>query len=186
MVAGVAIGLAAIAIGAAVTNQTADWARLALLVGGCLVLLAIYSVLAAYLALPFPSPRSEPIWRGAWWALPFSKHSRIRRAEVKRRAVKERLLNLLAGEAMRSGLSAQRAAQSLLEATVSPGPRNYWVALAGGGHYMLGFEASGNIVEVAGPGLDNPEVEARIDQFEAIVAAAQSWPELVELKRLEG
>ena len=136
------------------------------------------------LGVPFPSPRSEPVWRGAWSALPFSVAGRERRKDAKRSALKERLLNLLAGEAMRSGLNAYRAAQSLYEAAIDPRPRNYWVALSSGGRYMLGFDTSGNIAEVEGPDDDSPEVQGRIKLFEAIVARAQDWPELKELKRL--
>jgi hypothetical protein len=183
VVAGVAIALAAIPFGAAVANQTASWTKIALVVGCCLVLIGLYSVLSPFIPLPFPSPRTEPFWRGRWSSLPFSKQGRQRRREAQRRALNGRLLNLLAGEAMRCGLNARRAGQSLLEATLSPGPRRYWVALAGNG-YMLGFDASGNIKEVGGPGLDSPEAEEGIRRFEAIVAAAQAWPELVELKRL--
>jgi hypothetical protein len=183
VVAGVAIALAAIPLGAAVANQTASWTKIALIVGSCLVLIGLYCVLSPFIPLPFPSPRTEPFWRGRWSSLAFSKQGRLRRREAQGRALQHRLLNLLAGEAMRSGLNAHRAGQSLLEATLSPGPRRYWVALAGNG-YMLGFDASGNIKEVGGPGLDSPEAEQGIRRFEDIVSAAQAWPELVELRRL--
>jgi hypothetical protein len=49
---------------------------------------------------------------------------------------------------------------------------------------MLGFDTSGNIAEVDDPDLDNPDAEARIEQLKAILSEAQSWPELIELKRL--
>src|SRR5436309_55087 len=112
----------------------------------------------------------------------FLARSRERRKDARREALKDRLLNLLAGEAMRSGLNAHRAGQSLFEATVHPGPHNYWVALSSGGRYMLGFDSSGNIAEVDGPDFDSPDVQQRITLFEAIVAKAQGWPELLELK----
>ncbi len=184
VVAGIAVALAAIAIGAALTNQTAPWARLAFGTGTLLVVVGLYAVLAPFLALPFPSPRSDPIWRGAWSSLPISRQGRLRNKEAKRRELKERLLNLLAGEAIRAGLTAHRAAQSLMDATLSPGPRNYWVALVAGSRYMLGFDTSGNIVEVDGPDFDSPEVDARIKLFEAIVAEARTWPEVTQLERL--
>lgn len=85
---------------------------------------------------------------------------------------------------MRAGLNAHRAAQSLYETTVEPRPRRYWVAPLSGGRHMLGFDASGNIAEVESPDADSPEVQSRIEVFESIVAKAQAWPELIELKRL--
>ncbi len=180
-----AIAIAAIAIGAWVTDKIAWWSSPALILGACLVVVGVYGLVGVpLLGFPFPSGRSEPIWRGAWSGLPFSIQGRQRRREAQNRALRDRLLNLLAGEAMRSGLTARRAAQSPLEATLNPGPRNYWVALVGGGQYMLGFDASGNIVEVDDPDLESPEVEARIKLFEAIVAEARTWPELRQLERL--
>lgn len=184
VVAGIAIALAAIGVGAAVTSPNAVWARPAFWVGAGLLAIGFYSVLAPFLALPFPSPRSEPIWRDAWSSLPVSRAGQLRIKEARRRDLRERLLNRLAGEAMRAGLTAHRAGQSLLDATLSPGPRNYWVALVAGSRYMLGFDASGNIVEVDGPDFDSPEVQARILLFEAIVAEARTWPEVKQLERI--
>ena len=179
-----AIAVAAIAVGAWVADRGTWWSLSALIAGAVLVIFGLYALLAVpLLGAPFPSARSEPVWRGPWSALPVSNQGRLRAREAKQRAIRERILNRLAGEAMRSGLSAPRAAQSLFGATLGPGPRDYWIAPLGGGGYMLGFDASGNIVEVSGPGLDSPEVAARIPQFEAIIADAQSWPELAEFRR---
>ncbi len=176
----VTIGATAI-IGAGLAVQTTAWFD-PLVAGGILCIgVGLYPlVLVPVFGLPFPSPRSEPIWRGAWSKVPFSSQARNRRNERKLVSVEKRLKDLLAGDVMRAGFDSPRATQSLFEAVVDPAAvRGYWIY-----NGMLGFGSSGNVTQVIGSSESDPDVARRVQQFEALVAQGRQLPETREYKKL--
>ena len=89
--------------------------------------------------------------------------------------VEQRLRKRIEAEARVAGFDAYRAVQTLFEEIVNPGRyarSAFWV-----GYGMLGHDASGNIALVGRRSLEDPWVRAKVRQFNAIKAAAQSWPE---------
>jgi len=176
----VTIGATAI-IGAGLAAQTTVWFR-PLVAGGILCVgFGLYPLaLVPIFGLPFPAPRSQPIWRGAWSKVPFSPQARLSRSERRLQLVEKRLKDLLAGEVMRAGFDSPRATQSLFEAVVDPNDvRGYWIYSG-----MLGFGSSGNVTRVEGSSDNDPDVARRVQQFETLVAQARQWPEAKERNQL--
>jgi hypothetical protein len=176
----VTIGATAI-IGAGLAAQTTVWFG-PLVAGGVLCVgIGLYPlVFVPVFGLPFPSPRSQPIWRGAWSKFPLSPQARNRRYERRLRLVDGRLKDLLAGDVMRAGFDSPRATQSLFEAVIEASDvRRYWIY-----NGMLGFGSSGNVTRVVGSSENDPDVVRRVQQFEALVAQARQWPEAKQRKEL--